>query len=991
MKIAPEDWPTLSRLLDEALDQSASERHRWLSQLPTDYQTLQPILRHLLERHAEAETRDFLGSLPQLLAADDAVDSTGRSGFEPGAVIGRYRLVRPLGQGGMGEVWLATARDGALSRPVALKLPHAHLLSGALRQRFERERDILAALSHPHIAPLFDAGVSESGHPYLAMEWIDGVPITQYCREARLSVDERLALFRQVLDAVHYAHARFIAHRDLKPSNILVTRDGQAKLLDFGVAKLLSGESLGLDTELTQLGGRAATPDYAAPEQLAGQPITTAVDSYALGVVLFELLTGARPFGGADRNRTWGAPRGDRSSHPEAPLASTRLTEVEAESIGGLRSAQLKKLLQGDLDAIIAKALEPDPAQRYGSVAAFADDLQRYRRHEPVSARHIGKLTTLLRLARRHRVGAALTLSLAVSLVAGAGGIAWEAIAARREASRAELEARRAESEARRAESEAEREKATKDFLISVFRASDPRIPSDTPRGTITAKQLLDASSGRIGEQFRNDPETQIELLGTSAEIYDELREHARYLELHRAQMNLIKSHYGELHPLYIDGVLEDADKASDDDTNAPEAERLLRQAESLIQRANLTGSVLQARWLLEKSAALRTDGTARPQRIALLKQAIALYEKLAPTDRAYFTALNELGLAYCDDNDFVHATEFHERAISLFEKVRGPVDSDLGTTYSNLGLDRWYMGDYAGAERAMARSVEIARQTVGETDDRYWSTVVPYAKVIHQSGDRKRSHEMFEKLLANFPSGTQRQLSSAEQSTIANAREVYAACLAIEGRPREAIPALEAALHTYEHMQVEDYDLRRVQLTLGDVYAAVGREADARKAFKAALDDYAAHETPDSIISEKARERWARFLMQAGDARSADEQFRRVIDLDHHRNLAPTALAYSGLAQLAIARHDATSALQLSSEAITTFENVTGLRDVRTGPFLWRIRAEALLLAGDASAARSWAQRALEADRRYDDPASQDIADAEATLRAIDASGLKH
>ena len=212
-------------------------REHWLSQLAPAHLTLQPLLRDFLAKHAAVETDDFLETLPKFTAAGNDLRRTTPNGFESGAIIGPYQLVRELGHGGMAEVWLATRRDGALNRPVALKLPHAHLLSGALRQRFERERDILAPLSHPHIAPLYDAGVSDGGHPYLAMEWIDGAPITLYCREVLLPIAARLELFKQVLEAVRYAHERFIAHRDLKPSNILVTPDGQVKLLDFGIAK----------------------------------------------------------------------------------------------------------------------------------------------------------------------------------------------------------------------------------------------------------------------------------------------------------------------------------------------------------------------------------------------------------------------------------------------------------------------------------------------------------------------------------------------------------------------------------------------------------------------------------------------------------------------------------------------------------------------------------------------------------------------------------
>jgi serine/threonine-protein kinase len=538
IRITPDQWPTLSSLLDEAFDLPPAAHDQWLAQLAPAHLPFLPVLRDLLAKHAAVETDDFLDTLPKFMTAGNDLQRTTPEGFESGAIIGPYRLVRELGRGGMGEVWLAIRNDGALNRPVALKLPHAHLLSGALRQRFERERDILATLSHPHIAPLYDAGISEGGHPYLAMEWIDGVPITLYCRQVRLPIAARLELFKQVLDAVRYAHERFIAHRDLKPSNILVTPDGQVKLLDFGIAKLLSGDTGGAPTELTQLGGRVATPDYAAPEQIAGQPITTAVDLYALGVVLFELLTGVRPL----------------SSN--APLASQRVTETEADLIGSIKAAQLRKALQGDLDAIIAKALESDPAQRYRSAAAFAEDVQRYQRHEPISARHIGRLMLARKFVRRHRLATALTAGLVAALLGGTAGIGWEALRAQREAHRAHDEAQRAESEARR-------QKATKDFLIGVFKASDPRIASDKPRGTITAKELLDVSSDKIEKQFANDPETEIELLGLTADIYGELDENERFGVLNQKQIDQARLLYGDSSAVVVEALLKQADDAN--------------------------------------------------------------------------------------------------------------------------------------------------------------------------------------------------------------------------------------------------------------------------------------------------------------------------------------------------------------------------------------------------------------------------------------------
>src|SRR6202790_116152 len=304
----PDQWPEFSRLLYAVLDLPLNQRAAWLASLAPELECFRPGLSKVLECAGLPDAAQYLNR-PIIAAAED-------SEFCPGQHIGPYTLERELGRGGMSEVWLATRSDGTLTRQIALKLPYAHLLAGSQRQRFERERDILAALSHPHVAVLFDAGVSDDGHPYLAMEWIDGIPITRYCEEMRLSIRSRLTLFLQVLEAVHYAHTNLVAHRDLKPPNILVTRRGDVKLLDFGIAKLLGGGTDGSATEVTRLGGRAATPDYAAPEQILGEPITTAVDVYALGVLLFEILTGVRPF---DAARSGAEDRGP------CPLASRRV------------------------------------------------------------------------------------------------------------------------------------------------------------------------------------------------------------------------------------------------------------------------------------------------------------------------------------------------------------------------------------------------------------------------------------------------------------------------------------------------------------------------------------------------------------------------------------------------------------------------------------------------------------------------------------------
>jgi serine/threonine-protein kinase len=353
-----------------------------------------------------------LGARP---GADDAAE-------RPGATVGPYRLIRELGSGGMASVWLAERGDMLQRRQIALKLPHGAWRRAGLAERLAREREILAGLEHPHIARLNDAGVADGGRPYLALEWIDGERIDRFADRHGLDVRARVRLVVQVAQAVAHAHAHLVVHRDLKPANILVTSDGVPKLLDFGIAKLLD-QGTAEETALTQVVGRALTPDYAAPEQLAGGPVGTAADQYALGVVLYELLAGVRP------------PR----AVPSLPggVADAAL-QAEPPAPSAVAPAERRRALSGDLDTIVRTALAADPARRHGSVDRFAADLERHLARLPVLARPIGALERLGKFVRRHRAGVASATALTVAVVLGAGVALWQAAAAREGQQRAE-------------------------------------------------------------------------------------------------------------------------------------------------------------------------------------------------------------------------------------------------------------------------------------------------------------------------------------------------------------------------------------------------------------------------------------------------------------------------------------------------------------------------------------------------------------------------
>jgi serine/threonine protein kinase len=372
----------MSRLLDEALPLDAAGRRLWLERLPPEHQDLAPALRQaLLSGDSQAAGCKGLVTLPKLGYAPEVSDLAA-SGLQPGARVGPYELIRPLGAGGMAEVWLARRADGAFKREVALKLPKLTQMRADLEQRFARERDILASLEHPQIARFYDAGIDPNGLPYFAMEYVRGTRLTSWCDAHHLGVRERLTLVLQVLDALQYAHAHQVIHRDIKPSNILVNEVGQVRLLDFGVAKLLAQNEQ--QSPLTVVYGRALTPEYASPELARGASAEPASDVYSLGMLLYELLTGCLPYG---IKAGGSAAQLEQSIFTAVVTRPSTRVAPEAGAARAVSQAKLVRQLRGDLDAIVLKALAKAPSDRYGSAAALAGDLQHYLNGQPVEAR----------------------------------------------------------------------------------------------------------------------------------------------------------------------------------------------------------------------------------------------------------------------------------------------------------------------------------------------------------------------------------------------------------------------------------------------------------------------------------------------------------------------------------------------------------------------------------------------------------------------------
>jgi serine/threonine-protein kinase len=510
-------WERLGPYLDKALELDPAERTTWLDALDASDADVARGIRALLSERDALNARGFLLGTPLPLTRVDtllpaleemlrhridipqlaqslAADSR-QGGMTGGMLVGPYRLLREIGHGGMSFVWLAERCDGNLQREVALKLPFEGPAPARMAERFARERDILATLTHPNIARLYDAGVGASGHAYLAMEYVNGVPLTRYCDVMRLSVRDRLRIFLQVLVAVEFAHTHLVLHRDLKPSNILVTEHGRVVLLDFGIAKLLSRET-SAESPLTELAGHVLTPDYASPEQISGDSLGTTSDVYSLGVVLYELLAGTRPFGDVYESRR---ALEEAILVQDPPKPSQRLITEELASARHTTPRKLAQTLRGDLDTVVLKALKKEPRERYQSIEAFARDLTSYLGDLPVSARPDSIWYRSRRFISRNRwqVGAGTIALLAI--VIGGATARWQAKVATEQRDRAVLLA--------------SRNGAIVEFMTTLVADA---ASSEKP---VTTREMLNRSETLALAGTRGDAGNRATILGTLAEL----------------------------------------------------------------------------------------------------------------------------------------------------------------------------------------------------------------------------------------------------------------------------------------------------------------------------------------------------------------------------------------------------------------------------------------------------------------------------------------
>ena len=672
-------WQRVCGVLDVALDAPAADRARIVAEHCGDDAGLRAEVEALLAAEATTDRRvdsPAMGWAGEVLGEDESGSvAPARS---PGDAVGPYRLVRELGRGGTGAVWLAERADAGFEQQVALKLLKRGLDTDAIVARFLDERRILARLRHPHITLFMDGGVSEQGQPWFAMEWIDGQRITDWCDARRLGLRERVTLFLDVVGAVQYAHQQLVVHRDLKPGNVMVTADGQVKLLDFGIAKVLDVASASAEAAtLTRMGWRMLTPEYAAPEQLRGEPAGTATDVYALGVLLYELLAGCRP-----------PPAGERAAALRRP--SGAIADAAAATRAGSVD-RLRRVLHGDLDTIVLKALHAEPALRYGTALALGEDLQRWLQDQPVQARPDSAWYRARRFVARHRWGVAAAVIVAVSLAGGAMLALWQAGEARRQAQLAEEQTKEAEKQARRAEQ-------AKDFLVKIVSQSDPYAWRDSKEPTVG--EVLDAGARLVDEDLSQTPELHAEMLVALGNIYESRGQLDRAEGLIRRSLQERRDLFGEEHQAYADSLFQ-------------------------------LSSVLYAKgdWKGSQAAATR---------------AAAIFERTLGDHPS--TAMAYEGMAYAlgMGSDPEQAMKLQARALDIYRRTLGERDRRTATAEENLGLDLLDRGRNAEGKALLDHALETRKQVDGPRSLRYAMALNAYAVGLGILGEDERAARMY-------------------------------------------------------------------------------------------------------------------------------------------------------------------------------------------------------------------------------------------------------
>jgi serine/threonine-protein kinase len=824
--LGAEDWPRVSEVLDGALDLPPGELEAYLARACAGDPGLRARVEDLLAADSEAGAcldRPLLGDALQLI--DDPGAAPAEDAGLEGTRVGAWRLVREAGRGGMGAVYLAERADGGFEQRAAVKLIRRGLDTDEILARFRRERQILARLTHPHIAGLLDGGVTEDGRPWFAMEFVEGRPITAWCDERALPIEERLRGFEVVCEAVQHAHRSLVVHRDLKPGNILVTAGGEVKLLDFGIARLLVDDADDPDTTRPGEAVRVLTPQYAAPEQLRGEPATTATDVYGLGLVLYELLAGRRPYRVTGRT-VEEVRRALLASEPDPPSRAV-LREPEAPGPAAIARARsttperLSRALRGDLDAIVLHALEKEPARRYPSVEALLEDLARLRGHLPVQARAPGRAYRLGKLMSRHRGGVAAALGVVAAALMVTVVLA--------------VMLRREQREHDRAEEAARQALRIQGFLTDVLARAGPERLSqgfETVGGgapDASVRDVLDRAAEEVETSFAGDPPVHAAIRQTLGETYMALALYepaARHLRAAVALRERLGDEPGRLESL--------SSLASVLSRTGPDsiAVRLAREVVALDRRLNGPGSPEVAISLHNLAGVLDDDPARFRESDSLAREALSLLRAAAaPDDPRLAEVLNLMAIHRQAEKRPASAESLHREVLAIVRRHYGEEHFRVTLALQNLATSVYQQGRAAEAESLYRIVLQRRRASLGPAHPDVATSLNNVAMAARDRGRLAEAEPLFREAIA-----IRRAHFGPDHARVLASESGLATLLRLRGALAESERLHRRVLGVRRRTLGPDHGLVVVSLVgLAETLAAEGRHAEAEAAFREA------------------------------------------------------------------------------------------------------------------------------------------------------------
>jgi eukaryotic-like serine/threonine-protein kinase len=930
-------WREALAQLDELLEKSPGQREQLLADIGRTQPQLHSMLVSLLDAAARADGTGFLDS-----------PRTQEEPLGPGLPLGPYRIQSQIGSGGMGDVWLASRDDGLYEGNVAIKTLHPYF-GGVLRDRFLREAQILGRLTHPNIARLLDARVADDGTVYLVLEYVRGAAIDSWCDENKLGVEARLRLFLEVCAAVTQAHANLVVHRDIKPSNILVADSGQVKLLDFGIAKLLEAEPGAGHAELTRISGRIFTPEYAAPEQVLGQQITTATDVYSLGVLLHVLMTGKRPF--ADANPV----AVERAVLHDEPVRASLAAAREAEAAAAARSTtpvRLRRELEGDLDNIIDRALRKPAAERYASVAAFADDVQRHLTDQPILAQPESLPTRARKFVRRHSLAVAASLLVVAALGAGIGGIAWQAQVARTEARKAT---------------------AIKDFVVGIFERNSTSHPDGARARETTAEELLAQASREIRSSLEDAPEVRTELLGMMARLYSNMEMQKDALPLLQDQLESQRATLGATHP-DVARTLASLALSQVQSGDYPGAVRSATEAQEIFRANDLESALEYAQtYKILGQANYRLGNHQDGTLLRIYQTGLDLVTKHHPRDAERLSMLS--GLSKTEQ-----VMGNHERSLTLLQEAASLVEAGAveidgiqrGNLYQSLGDTLNWAARNVEAEQFMRKAI-AEYEKAGGTDHPYASDGKRALGIL--LGWLGRREEACALLQSAFETQLRARGDDDPQLTTV-IRMDLGRVLLMRGEYVEGEQHLQRVVGIW---RVTGQPTINVMIQLGRLHTEQGRFDAATKDLEGVDEGTAKMFGPGSWIHTTALNRLGALHLARGQFDEARRYFERTDrEAKDAQGLGPNrANARVGLLRLALAERNP-RAVAMAQELLSQIESAAmrmEMPDEEAATHM--LLGTALTRAGKLQEAQPHLEKALEMRTRMDAPDSPLLAEA--------------